>query len=114
MGQSTQCGQIANLGYDAARDIARVVTAIAFRIVFFIPLDERKKDKVGVLVTELVGLAAIPLLVTPCRHLHNQTTLAGLGRDVISAVVVPTPLKLPVIQRRTAKVVRAQEVNKVN
>jgi hypothetical protein len=74
-GQSSQCGQFSDLGYDAARDIARLVTAVTFLIVFFIPLDERKKDKVAVLVTELVGLAAIPLLV----HLAGTFIINNFG-----------------------------------
>ena len=66
---------LADYGYDTARDISRLVTAISFLIVLFVPLETRKKDKIGVVVTELLGLAAIPLLV----HLAGTYIINNFG-----------------------------------
>ncbi len=74
-GQSNEVAMLADYGYDTARDISRAVTAITFLIVFFVPLDERKKDKLAVLVTELLGLATIPLLV----HLAGTYIINNFG-----------------------------------
>lgn len=66
---------LTDYGYDTARDIARLVTGISFLIVLFLPLDESKKDKVDVLVTELIGLAAIPFLV----HITGNYIINNFG-----------------------------------
>jgi len=60
-GHSSEMGQLADYGYDRARDISRMVTALAFFICLFVPMDKRITVKRG--LVELILLACVPLLV---------------------------------------------------
>lgn len=75
LGQSNEVGMVQDYGYDAARDIANAVTAITFAICFFFPLDDLKKDKLNIVITELLALCAIPLLV----HLAGTYIINNFG-----------------------------------
>jgi hypothetical protein len=58
---SPEVGQLADYGYDTARDISRIVTLISFFVCCFIPMDKRISVKRALI--ELIALACIPLLV---------------------------------------------------
>ena len=60
-GQSTEVGQLADFGYDIARDISRIVTLLSFFVCCFIPMDKRITVKRALI--ELIALACIPVLV---------------------------------------------------
>lgn len=68
-------------GYETARDISRIVTGITLLIVFFVPLAERKKERIALLITELLGLSAIPVLVH-LAGIYIINNFAGLGGGV--------------------------------
>jgi hypothetical protein len=54
---------LADYGYDTARQIARIATAVSFACVFFIPMNKMKKIGVRRCFLELLALASVPLLV---------------------------------------------------
>jgi len=74
-GQANEVGMLADYGYDTARDISRIVTAISFIIVFFIPMNKRKKSSIRRVLLELIALTAIPLLV----HLAGTFMINNFG-----------------------------------
>ena len=77
-GQSNEVAQLADYGYDTARDISRLVTVVSFAIAFFVPMDKRKEANIRRVAIELIALACIPILV----HLagtHIINNYGGLG-----------------------------------
>lgn len=77
-----EVGQLADYGYDTARDISRLVTAVSFLIAFFLPMDKKKAINLKRIAIELIALALIPILV----HIAGTyfiNNFGGLGGCVI-------------------------------
>ena len=72
-GQINEVGQLADCGYDFARDVSRVVTAVAFTVCLFVPMAKRISAKRA--VVELILLACVPLLV----HLIGTFAINNTG-----------------------------------
>ena len=62
-GTTGEVGQLADYGYDTARDISRLVTAVSFLIAFFVPMDKKKAKNLKLIAIELIALALIPVLI---------------------------------------------------
>ena len=60
-GQSNEVGMLADYGYDTARDIARMATAIAAVVCFFVP--KYKHKDVNQAIVSLAKRTCVPLLV---------------------------------------------------
>ena len=65
----------ADYGYDTARDISRLLTALSFVIVLFIPMNKQKKMSVRRVMLELFALASIPVLI----HLAGTFGINNFG-----------------------------------
>ena len=62
-GQGNGVHSFADFGYDDARKVANILTAIAAVIVFLIPLDRNKKLSTRRLILRQLALASIPVLI---------------------------------------------------
>jgi hypothetical protein len=72
-GQVHEIGQLADYGYDSARAISRAVTALAFVICCFVPMDKRITAKRALI--ELLALACVPVLA----HLIGTYMINNFG-----------------------------------
>ncbi len=70
-GQSNEISLWADMGYDTARDISRIVTLVSFIIVFLWPMSREKKESTRRIILELFALASVPVLV------HTAGTFIG-------------------------------------
>ncbi len=64
LGQTNEVLMQADYGYDNARNIANLITGVAAVIVFFIPLDKKKKINTRRILLELLALTSIPVLIS--------------------------------------------------
>lgn len=74
-GQSNEVGQLADYGYDCARDISRAATALSFVLACLVGWLRRNRVKRDRLAKELLALALIPILV----HLTGTYMINNLG-----------------------------------
>ena len=74
-GQSNQVGHLADMGYDCARDLARIATALSFVLACLFGWLRRNRVKRERLAKELIALALIPILV----HLIGTFLINDLG-----------------------------------
>lgn len=70
--------QLADYGYDQARDVARLITGVSFVLAFFWPLARNKRDRIRVVIAEFFVLALIPILVHFCGICYVNS-FGGLG-----------------------------------
>ena len=80
-GQSNEIGQLADFGYDTARDIVRLLTAISFVLSLFVALNYLKgREKI---TNKVIWKAAAMLLLVPiCIHVGGTffiNSFGGLG-----------------------------------
>jgi hypothetical protein len=80
-GQSNEIGQLADFGYDTARDIVRLLTAISFVLSLFVALNYLKgREKI---TNNVIWKAAAMLLLVPiCIHVGGTffiNSFGGLG-----------------------------------
>lgn len=74
-GQANEVGQLADFGYDTARNISLAVTMITTVIVFFFPFTRPHKSKWRTSVSHWLALAAIPFLV----HMAGTFMINNIG-----------------------------------
>ena len=74
-GQSNEVGQLADYGYDCARDISQAATALSFVLACLVGWLRRNRVKRDRLAKELLALALIPILV----HLTGTYMINNLG-----------------------------------
>jgi len=75
-GQAVEVGALADFGYDTARDISRIVTALSAILVWFIfPIKARHSTTSTRLVLAVLERLAVPLLV----HLAGTYMLNNYG-----------------------------------
>lgn len=74
-GAYNQVGQLADYGYDCARDLSRLATALSFVLACLVGWLRRNKVKRDRLAIELLALALIPILV----HLIGTTMINNMG-----------------------------------
>jgi hypothetical protein len=74
-------GPLSDYGYDTARDISRLITAISFLIALFVPMDKKKEGNLRLIAIELVALAFIPIIIhiAGLYYINNFTGLGGGG-----------------------------------
>jgi hypothetical protein len=77
-GTVQEVGQLADYGYDTARDISRLVTAVSFLIALFVPMDKKKAKNLKLIAIELIALALIPIL-THIAGAYLINNFGGLG-----------------------------------
>ncbi len=74
-GQVNEVGMIPDYGNQTSLDNLRLVTALSFIIVSFVPMDKRKNAPVRRVVLELIGLASVPIVV----HLIGTFMIDNFG-----------------------------------
>lgn len=77
-GQSNEVGHLADMGYDVARDLSRVATAVSFVLACLFGWLRRNRVKRDRLAIELVALALIPVVV----HLVGTFAINDIGRGL--------------------------------
>ncbi|MDQ5936195.1 MAG: hypothetical protein QG574_3531 [Cyanobacteriota bacterium erpe_2018_sw_21hr_WHONDRS-SW48-000092_B_bin.40] len=71
----TQVGHLGDMGYDCARDLSRMATALSFVLACLVGWLRRNKVKRDRLAIELFALALIPILV----HLIGTSMINNMG-----------------------------------
>jgi hypothetical protein len=77
-GMGGNIAQLADYGYDQARDVARLITGVSFVLAFFWPLARSKRDRIRVVIAEFFVLALIPILVHFCGTCYVNS-IGGIG-----------------------------------
>jgi hypothetical protein len=68
-------GMVPDFGYDDARHVVMLLTAFSYFVVFFIPLNKRRKTSLRRVVLELIALTSVPVLV----HLAGMFCVNNFG-----------------------------------
>jgi hypothetical protein len=87
-GQSNLVGQMADYGYDTAKHISWIVTAVAFFIAFIIPIPKRRLHNSRLVAIELVARISLPLLVYLIGNYYINNT-GGLGGCPVGGIDIP-------------------------
>jgi hypothetical protein len=74
----TQVGHLGDMGYDCARDLSRMATALSFVLACLVGWLRRSKVKRDRLAIELLALALIPILV----HITGTFMINSVGRGL--------------------------------
>jgi hypothetical protein len=77
-GQCNEIGQLADYGYDCARDISRIVTWVSAVVVWFVPIPKKHCKQVKSVILHLLARFLIPLLVH-CAGWFVVNNMGGLG-----------------------------------